>query len=74
MLGYPSNDPRRMTAKRAMHKLLVIDGAQAYCQPCVSPIWDTALASLAMQEAGGAAALAASPARARLAAAIAAAR
>jgi squalene-hopene/tetraprenyl-beta-curcumene cyclase len=60
VLGYPSNDPRRMTAKRALQKLLVIDGAQAYCQPCVSPIWDTALASLAMQEAGGAAALAAS--------------
>src|SRR5208283_865119 len=25
-----------------------------YCQPCVSPVWDTALASLAMQEAGDA--------------------
>ncbi len=31
----------------------MVDGpSSAYCQPCVSPIWDTALAALAMQEAG----------------------
>jgi squalene-hopene/tetraprenyl-beta-curcumene cyclase len=60
VLGYSGNDPRRVMAKRALQKLVVVNGAQAYCQPCVSPIWDTALASLAMQEAGGAAALAAS--------------
>jgi squalene-hopene/tetraprenyl-beta-curcumene cyclase len=29
---------------------LVVDGASAYCQPCVSPIWDTGLAALAMHE------------------------
>jgi squalene-hopene/tetraprenyl-beta-curcumene cyclase len=53
LLGYPSDDPRRVTAKRAIEKLLVFDGAAAYCQPCVSPIWDTALAALAVQESGG---------------------
>jgi squalene-hopene/tetraprenyl-beta-curcumene cyclase len=52
ILGYPENDPRRVTAKRALQKLLVVGPASAYCQPCVSPIWDTALATLAMQEAG----------------------
>jgi len=52
ILGYPEDDPRRVTAKRALHKLLVIGPSSAYCQPCVSPIWDTALATLAMQEAG----------------------
>ena len=27
---------------------------EAYCQPCVSPVWDTALAAHALLEAGGA--------------------
>jgi len=52
ILGYPDDDPRRATAKRALQKLLVIGPSSAYCQPCVSPVWDTALASLAMQEIG----------------------
>jgi squalene-hopene/tetraprenyl-beta-curcumene cyclase len=55
ILGYPASDPRRVTAKRAIEKLLVAEGATAYCQPCVSPVWDTALASLAMYEEGSAA-------------------
>ena len=56
ILGYPATDSRRVTAKRALQKLLVVGPHSAYCQPCVSPVWDTALASLAMQEAGDAAA------------------
>ena len=52
ILGYPADDPRRVTAKRALQKLLVVGPSSAYCQPCASPIWDTALATLAMQEAG----------------------
>jgi squalene-hopene/tetraprenyl-beta-curcumene cyclase len=52
LLGYTADDPRRVTAKRALQKLLVVGPSSAYCQPCVSPIWDTALATLAMQEAG----------------------
>jgi squalene-hopene/tetraprenyl-beta-curcumene cyclase len=35
----------------------VIGPSSAYCQPCVSPVWDTALASLAMQEAADPAAV-----------------
>src|SRR6202000_2973938 len=52
-LGYPADDPRRVTAKLALEKLAVDDSTAAYCQPCVSPIWDTALATLAVQESGG---------------------
>jgi squalene-hopene/tetraprenyl-beta-curcumene cyclase len=52
ILGYPEDDPRRITAKHALKKLLVVGPTSAYCQPCVSPIWDSALACLAMQEAG----------------------
>jgi squalene-hopene/tetraprenyl-beta-curcumene cyclase len=59
ILGYPANDARRVTAKRALEKLLVVEGDAAYCQPCVSPVWDTALAALAMYEDGSAAARAA---------------
>ena len=57
ILGYANDDPRRATAKRALQKLLVVGPSSAYCQPCVSPVWDTALAALAMQEAGDPAAV-----------------
>ena len=60
VLSYPSEDPRLVAAKRALHKLLVIGAESAYCQPCVSPIWDTALATLALQDEGSPAATAAS--------------
>jgi squalene-hopene/tetraprenyl-beta-curcumene cyclase len=52
ILGYPQSNPHRLTAKRALQKLLVVGTTSAYCQPCVSPVWDTALAALAMQEVG----------------------
>jgi squalene-hopene/tetraprenyl-beta-curcumene cyclase len=60
LLGYPADDPRRVTARRAIEKLLVVGRESAYCQPCVSPVWDTALAALALQEAGDPAAIRAS--------------
>src|SRR5258707_13103274 len=50
--SYPDDDPRRVTAKRALQKLVVESASSAYCQPCVSPVWDTAWASIAMQEIG----------------------
>ncbi len=49
-LGLPASDPRRRMAKEALEKLLVMGHDTAYCQPCVSPIWDTGLAVLALQE------------------------
>jgi squalene-hopene/tetraprenyl-beta-curcumene cyclase len=60
ILGIDRDDARRVTAKRALQKLLVTTPSSAYCQPCVSPVWDTALAALAMQETGCATALDAS--------------
>jgi squalene-hopene/tetraprenyl-beta-curcumene cyclase len=52
-LGYPDSDPRRAIARRSIEKLLVLHEQEAYCQPCVSPIWDTALTCHALLEVGG---------------------
>ncbi|MBM3541047.1 MAG: squalene--hopene cyclase, partial [Alphaproteobacteria bacterium] len=52
LLGYAKDDPRLVTAKRAIKNLLTRNGARDYCQPCVSPIWDTGLAAHALMEAG----------------------
>ncbi len=52
-LGYAPDHPFRMTARKALQGLLVVSDTQAYCQPCLSPVWDTALSCLALQEAGG---------------------
>jgi len=51
-LGYPSDHPDLVVAKEAIEKLLVLDDERAYCQPCVSPIWDTALVAQALLESG----------------------
>ena len=58
-LGYPKDDPHLAIAKRSVKKLLVLEPGRSYCQPCVSPIWDTGLAAHALLEAGGATAEAA---------------
>ncbi|HWX48544.1 MAG TPA: squalene--hopene cyclase [Roseomonas sp.] len=58
-LGYPPEHPDRAIARRSVEKLLVIREDEAYCQPCVSPVWDTALTAHALMEAGGEAATAA---------------
>jgi squalene-hopene/tetraprenyl-beta-curcumene cyclase len=52
-LGFPPDYPQRAIARRSLDLLLVIGEHEAYCQPCVSPVWDTALATHAMLEAGG---------------------
>ena len=49
-LGIPADDEQRQIAKAAIDGLLVIKDDMAYCQPCVSPIWDTGLTSLVLQE------------------------
>ncbi len=50
LLGYPKDHERVVTARKAIDKLLVINEKEAYCQPCLSPIWDTGLMALALQE------------------------
>ena len=53
LLGVPKDDPRVVIAKTAIRKLVVEEGERAWVQPCVSPVWDTALATHALLEAGG---------------------
>jgi squalene-hopene/tetraprenyl-beta-curcumene cyclase len=56
VLGKDENFPPRAVTRRGIDKLLVIGEHEAYCQPCVSPVWDTTLTAHAMMEAGGEAA------------------
>ena len=53
-LGYGPDHPPRRTARRALDLLLTepANGSQ-YCQPCVSPVWDTGLAALSLMECDG---------------------
>ena len=52
-LGYGADHPDAAIAWAAVRKLLVVTETEAYCQPCLSPIWDTSLAGHAMAEADG---------------------
>ncbi|MER2266659.1 squalene--hopene cyclase [Methylobacterium oxalidis] len=54
VMGYPADHPQIRIACEAIEKLVVEKDHEAYVQPCVSPVWDTALASHALLEAGGA--------------------
>ncbi len=53
VLGVPADDPRVVIAKKALRKLVIDEGDRAWVQPCVSPVWDTALACHALLEVGG---------------------
>jgi len=50
VLGYPESHPDRAIARKSVENLLVIKDDEAYCQPCVSPVWDTALVAHALLE------------------------
>ncbi|MGZ5864110.1 MAG: squalene--hopene cyclase [Xanthobacteraceae bacterium] len=52
-LGYPHDHPNFVTARSSIDRLLVIKPDEAYCQPCVSPVWDTALVAHTLLEVGG---------------------
>ncbi len=52
VLGYPPDHPQVVAARNSIEKLLVIKDDEAYCQPCVSPVWDTALMCHALLETG----------------------
>ena len=53
LLGYPKDHPYRLETGEAIRKLLVIGKRSAYCQPCVSPVWDTGIACHTLYEAAG---------------------
>jgi squalene-hopene/tetraprenyl-beta-curcumene cyclase len=51
-LGRDRRDPDYLVARRSIDRLLVVNSEEAYCQPCVSPVWDTALACQTLLEVG----------------------
>ncbi|WP_242390555.1 squalene--hopene cyclase [Pararhodospirillum photometricum] len=51
-LGYAKDHPHYRIAREAVDGLCVRHGDIEYVQPCLSPVWDTCLASHALQEAG----------------------
>ena len=51
VLGYPADHPDYAIARKSVDLLLVVKEDEAYCQPCVSPVWDTALVAHALMEA-----------------------
>jgi squalene-hopene/tetraprenyl-beta-curcumene cyclase len=51
-LGKPADHPPRAVTRQGIDNLLVIGAEEAYCQPCVSPVWDTTLTCHALLEAG----------------------
>jgi len=51
-LRVPADDPDAAIAWAAVRKLLVVEEDRAYCQPCLSPIWDSSLVGHALIEAG----------------------
>jgi squalene-hopene/tetraprenyl-beta-curcumene cyclase len=51
-LGYPRDHPDLVEAIRHFESLMIETPERFLFQPCVSPIWDTALAAFALGEAG----------------------
>jgi squalene-hopene/tetraprenyl-beta-curcumene cyclase len=52
VLGYPSQHPDYVAARTSVDKLLIIKDDEAYCQPCMSPVWDTGLVCHTLLEVG----------------------
>jgi squalene-hopene/tetraprenyl-beta-curcumene cyclase len=51
-LGYADDHPDLLDAIRQFEALLIETGDRFQFQPCVSPVWDTAIAAFALAEAG----------------------
>jgi squalene-hopene/tetraprenyl-beta-curcumene cyclase len=51
-LGYDKNHEKCKIIRKSIDKLLILHDDWGYCQPCLSPVWDTGLGALAMLEAG----------------------
>ncbi len=51
-LNYPQDHPDRVEAIRHFESLLIETDTRFLFQPCVSPIWDTAICAFALGEAG----------------------
>jgi len=53
VLGVPENHADMIAARAAFEKLVAYNDDEAFCQPCLSPVWDTALSAHALMEATG---------------------
>lgn len=51
-LGVPEDDPEFVWAMKQLDDLAIEDGDTVRLQPCLSPVWDTALSLTALAEAG----------------------
>ncbi len=52
-LGYSTDDPLVRQCRESLRKLVIeLDSEHAYCQPCVSPVWDTGWAAVALLSPG----------------------
>ncbi len=51
LLGHDRDHPLLQQCRQSLRELLVDEGEEiTWCQPCVSPVWDTVLTTLALQE------------------------
>jgi len=51
-LGVSRDDPEVVALHTAIRRHLTFRSGEAYCQPCLSPVWDTGLALHALLESG----------------------
>ncbi len=51
ILGEPEGQPDMLSARAAFAKLVAHGDGEAFCQPCLSPVWDTVLSAQALMEA-----------------------
>jgi squalene-hopene/tetraprenyl-beta-curcumene cyclase len=51
-LGYGDDSPEVQQQLHELEKLWINDGETLRLQPCKSPVWDTAIATIALREAG----------------------
>jgi squalene-hopene/tetraprenyl-beta-curcumene cyclase len=51
-LGYERDQPDMIEAIEQFERLMMVDDERLQFQPCLSPVWDTAIATFALGEAG----------------------
>ncbi len=51
-LGYAMDDPRLQAQILELERLEIEDNETLHLQPCFSPVWDTAIATVALSESG----------------------
>ncbi|MDZ4816581.1 MAG: squalene--hopene cyclase [Verrucomicrobiota bacterium] len=54
VMGYPNDHPEMVKAKRELERFFVddVENNDFRVQPCLSPVWDTAIAVIALRESG----------------------